>query len=342
MLFDDILEAAIPTKGRSYTPGLITVLRTFGQQIARSPRYVLTEDMVWVTEQIAESKPSTFTKGLPLCRLPHPVMWLELPFVFRQNFRAANHPADYHAPFDAADKDFAPPPATIGFLLEEVGERMIQVTHAWVHRDGAVNICIRGMLISTGPDLLNPPESLETSKREMDKSPHSWAARHTRTAADLAALNELYCRLDTVGLPIMDPYMRELYHAARGNPATLAKYDAMADYDLLGEWRFVLASLMMLNSRNILDYQEVDRSKLNKARAKNPRKPPALDYHMVNFRISRVARNAGKAHGMTNEELKKHMVQGHPKVRRTGVFWWSPFIRGYQGEVTPPTYIVRP
>lgn len=34
------------------------------------------------------------------------------------------------------------------------------------------------------------------------------------------------------------------------------------------------------------------------------------------------------ASGISREAARQHLVRGHFKIRRTGVYWWSPFLRG--------------
>jgi hypothetical protein len=36
-----------------------------------------------------------------------------------------------------------------------------------------------------------------------------------------------------------------------------------------------------------------------------------------------------------------HLVRGHFKVRRTGLFWWSPHVRGKGEAPVGQTYIVK-
>lgn len=338
MLFDEILKASLDPGRVRYTDGMLAGLRSLGKLITENPRYILSEDMVWVTEQIAESKPTTFTKGLPLCRLPYPTVWLELPYSYRQAYRDAHHPESYYVNIDS---DLAPRPASIGFLLEQIDPETIRVTHAWIHHDDVINICYRGMLLHLGTTLVGDPATIKIERRN-DEGFHAWADRYTRRPGEEAALNELHCRVQMISIPLMDGYIRDIAKASRGDMAMIERYEELAEFDLIGEWRFCMAALMMLNSRNLLDYQNVDRSKLNRARARNPKKPPALDYRTINLRLPRIARNAARSRGMSNEDLKRHWVTGHPKVRQTGVFWWSPFTRGYRGEAEPPTYRVKP
>jgi hypothetical protein len=54
--------------------------------------------------------------------------------------------------------------------------------------------------------------------------------------------------------------------------------------------------------------------------------------------LSRIQRNRI---GSDNPiDIQAHPVRGHWKLRSTGLFWWSPFIRG-TGSVRSKPYLVR-
>jgi hypothetical protein len=88
----------------------------------------------------------------------------------------------------------------------------------------------------------------------------------------------------------------------------------------------------MLNTRNAIEETVADQSKLNRARAKQG-KPPLADYRIMTLKLSAARRRAAEAAGMSEQEMRMHWCRGHFKVRRTGVFWWSPHIRGRQAPL---------
>jgi hypothetical protein len=114
----------------------------------------------------------------------------------------------------------------------------------------------------------------------------------------------------------------------------------MAHGDLLSEWRFVLALLTMLNSRNIFDIAPAqDLTKLNKSRGRTG-KPPLLVTRTVHLSMSKVQKNRLEAGGSRN--VMAHLVKGHFKIRSTGLFWWTPHVRGNIGTAPiTPTYDVK-
>jgi hypothetical protein len=82
-----------------------------------------------------------------------------------------------------------------------------------------------------------------------------------------------------------------------------------------------------MNSRNAIEHRDVDLSGLNKARIKRGR-PAFVPYQTTHLRLSQAQTRAFRAGLLTREQAGWHSVRGHFKVRKTGVYWWSPFGRG--------------
>src|SRR5262245_13639140 len=60
------------------------------------------------------------------------------------------------------------------------------------------------------------------------------------------------------------------------------------------------------------------------------------------YRISKGRQRAAEAAGMTRAEMRAHLVRGHFKLRRTGVYWWSSFVRGRGTGLIRQHYGVEP
>jgi hypothetical protein len=91
----------------------------------------------------------------------------------------------------------------------------------------------------------------------------------------------------------------------------------------------IRAVVLLLNSKNLTGVTAADTpsAKLQRARAKCG-KPPLLDYSRIDIRLSGyMARHAGQA-ADPRSPLRLHVVRGHFKIRKTGVFWWSAYARG--------------
>lgn len=101
--------------------------------------------------------------------------------------------------------------------------------------------------------------------------------------------------------------------------------------DLAGEVEHVLATLLMLVARQATDRKDVTEdqlAKLNKSRVKRG-KPPLLGHREITMKLSavRLRRTGAGTSGSTSTKAL-HLVIGHFKTRKSGVYWWNPFFRG--------------
>jgi hypothetical protein len=99
------------------------------------------------------------------------------------------------------------------------------------------------------------------------------------------------------------------------------------EQDILGEAPFAETVIAMMNSRNAIEHRPVDLAGLNRARAKKKR-PLFLPYRTTHLRLSQAQTRAFRAGLLSREDAGRHRVRGHFKIRKTGVYWWSPFFRG--------------
>jgi hypothetical protein len=87
--------------------------------------------------------------------------------------------------------------------------------------------------------------------------------------------------------------------------------------------------LFMLNCKNLYDSTFIPLSNaLQKSRIKRG-KLPLFEYRICRLKLSenkfytRLAQQ-----GMSKNEIRVHIVRGHFKCRKSGIYWWSPFMRG--------------
>lgn len=108
----------------------------------------------------------------------------------------------------------------------------------------------------------------------------------------------------------------------------------------------ILCLLLMINSPSQIleidagaDNQDVDAKRARQGR------PPLANWRPIRFDISRF-QQAGFVNGerpANQREVAEHFVRGHFKVRKSGLFWWSPYVRNQMGETAvavPRDYIV--
>lgn len=109
--------------------------------------------------------------------------------------------------------------------------------------------------------------------------------------------------------------------------------------DVEGEPAYMEALLICLQAKNILHSSPLDiPEKLQNARVKSG-KQKLVEFTRVDIDLSRGA--SGRAGvGQDRAALRAHFVRGHFKIRQTGIFWWSPYVRGdaVLGTVRQPEY----
>ena len=94
-------------------------------------------------------------------------------------------------------------------------------------------------------------------------------------------------------------------------------------------------------SRNLVECKSGDLARLNSARRRSGNRT-LLDYSEVTISLSKRDRAAAKSHAVSSTDLRRHIVRGHFKVRKGGIFWWRPCIRGSAaaGTVVRTGYVV--
>jgi hypothetical protein len=124
------------------------------------------------------------------------------------------------------------------------------------------------------------------------------------------------------------------------NKAMIRDFTTKWECDMQGEGGWVNCFLAMLNSKNpCVEHTSVDLSRLNKSRRKLGRSE-FLPYQRTRLAMSRSQARIAQARGIDREAARAHLVRGHFKIRSSGVFWWSAFVRGdaSKGEVKRQEY----
>jgi hypothetical protein len=88
----------------------------------------------------------------------------------------------------------------------------------------------------------------------------------------------------------------------------------------------LLGVLMLLNTHNGTRQQTANMDRLNRARAKR-RLPALLGYSTVTLHLAG-RRAETRRWGNSSDAVREHLVRGHFKIRKSGIFWWSPHSRG--------------
>jgi hypothetical protein len=172
----------------------------------------------------------------------------------------------------------------------------------------------------------------EDLKAWMERSMfHDWS-RH----ADKAGERQALAQLNRHAMPFVSPhavgFLEWCAKQAFSSPTKLRNFMEMVvrqswEADIEGEAPMAETVMALMNSKNAVEYHDVDLKALNKSRAKMKRQQ-FLPYRVTDLRLSQAQRRAFHAGLITREQAGLHSVRGHFKVRRTGVYWWHPFERG--------------
>ena len=315
--------------------------RIFGEKVKRAQRFTLDRGTVRLALTVAEGAPSKWASGLGICRLPFKTTWIDFAFQDRLDWQRE---AEEERRLKIVQMDGAPPPVRLGFLLEEGSDKHeIIVTQAWVHDGGYASIGHLSFKIDTSPDFNIDQVKATSDKDDMLRGDEvGWATQWLRKRRELDAAAELQQRIQSFVPDFMVPVWGDI--ARKVSPEKFRQLEQTAIYDLRSEWRFVLAILTILNSRNVVRVdQETDLTKLNKSRAK-AKKPPLLGHREIKLQLSKVVKNRLGISGDGSRDIRAHWVISHFKHRATGIFFWTAHVRGKGSDETvdPNRYKVTP
>jgi len=340
-----------------------------GRVIEQAQRFEIGDDVAKACGQLVFSRPSSLLAALPLCRLPYETMWVECrgglgqAENLRKDFDDAPVPWKQGVLVEAFE-------GQRGFMsfawmhnhyadIDKVLDHPVNSTPIGIYFDWRADGDVRHVA-STAHDMIEkgaPPDEAQWIGAFRRYVEQKWHALNSpeRVAHFMTGFDpwskfkkddreiEALLALDRHMLPGLAPH--SLGIAARILSAAKTQEDARHfcmkwEADMQGEGTWVQCLLAMLNSKNpVVEHAQVDLTKLNKARRKSG-KAPFLGYAKTRLKMSRVQANIARANGIDRETARQHLVRGHFKIRATGVFWWSPFLRGdaRKGEVKRQEY----
>lgn len=305
-------------------------------------RMEIGQDVVDAAREVIKSRPSTVLSAFHLARPPFPVTWLEWLMEPTAEIRrrgwliVEQDPGTHRAILFGLESEKALQVAGIGMILRteidprgaisfsgaelkaarKFKEKMLSPSKP--HRVFDVGKIFRRMFGNTPPDELAFSPDPAFQRAVKDLSP-----------ADIVALQELADRIE--------PHSIE--HGSFGNIIDVTD-EAYGEAARLCQE--LVAILLLLNSRNATETgPEPDLRAINRARTRKG-DPPLLPLRPVILDITRRLRAARRA-GISDapSDIRAALVRGHFKVRKSGVFWWSPHIRGNVGEISGRDYLVR-
>jgi len=317
MLADDLLAAPYSSTFHR------AVFEEVKRAVASAVRFVLDREVVAAAHLVPEAMPSSILQGLPLCRLPYPTTWFEY---------AGN---DRPGMVDAGTAI----PHRVGLLCEAAPESSDEFTAHVIWRNGrkggSLELCPVALLIDLTPEgrLARDP-NLAIQKRgagaeglqrvllaSNQRRNLKIAASPRELEAALALSNRTFFIRSRYFAPLANAVIEQAGAAALEQLLTFSRANAEAEAGLL------LGILMLLNTRNGTTRQPADLVKLNAARLKRGTRP-LLEHWTVTLRLSAAQSRALARSGVSAHEMRAHLVRGHFKIRRTGIYWWSHHIRG--------------
>ena len=351
-LIDDLAATAA-------SPGAMRgMFRAFTSELARAEVFELMPDVVEACKEVLKSKPSSIVQALSLARAPYQHMWVEWA-VPRVPGAAENVPR------------------RVGFMIEaENGFQRGVISWAWSHEGEGPSPCPLGCrfdwhpmgdvvaegtsvvkqaaellkeLPSTGDAQLDaiiaqmakvarPPQNIDRLGAKKALSATASWKRFDTADSEIAAIQELGRHMQPFVPHWAVPTLVEL--RMKAGEAMMERAATQWLQDLEGEPIFALAVIVALNSRNMLELAKEDLSRLNRSRVKS-RKLPLRE--CVETRLSLSRRLRGREEVAAGAAaVRQHLVRGHFKVRRSGIYWWSPHVRGKGSPAPRIGYTVFP
>jgi hypothetical protein len=309
------------------------MFRRFAERLRSAVRFEIAPEVGAMAHAVKDSSAGRLKSAMQFCRLPFDLVWLEW-----LGPAASLGVSNGASPVDP----LRPVPCRMGVLVESGAGRLDagMVSYAWAHNRTVPNVAVLSTTFDWGAIPSAVPTIVEDTQAPFDyvSSMRKFIQYKKDNANDLLALRG---RHGVVPCPYMAEAVSRLI-AAR--PWDVAPLMDGAWQDIRGEQRFVEALLATLNFRNLVQVDpEENWGVLNKARRKLGR-PAKLSFRKVVVSVSRVhARKCAAAKGAGGGGMPLHIVRGHPKIRKTGIYWWSPFLRGDEayGRIDRSKYEVR-
>jgi hypothetical protein len=348
-------------------------LTSLGKELARAECFELAPEVVDACVNVSRSKPSSILSALPYTRVPFSKCWVEwtpstgresenpnrpvpqkigflteaqgdlshgsMTWAWRHNGNVAGLPLMVGPMGSTFDwRQGADVPGTFATISEKIAREMSPQQIEAIKQAG----------LEWRPDAVikaahNWHLSADKAATVLHEIPH-WKKHAQDTveqaaAADLA--NHAFLGLSRHCGNLVMNISRRVQAGDMAQEVAFALGKSWSD-DVLGEMSFAQAFFIMLNSKNAVEMRREDLAKLNRARSKKGR-PALQEFTMTALRLpSRLMRAGAGVEAAAARAARQHLVRGHFKVRSTGIFWWSPFVRGDASQAVPRVaYAVR-
>lgn len=326
MLFVDVEENLRTMAKRPEGLFYSSVMSGVISRIKEASVFVLDQNATAMCANVFFSRPSSIISALEYVRLPAPSVWIEYSnLAAREAFARLGNENQWVEGAVFIEKT--------GLLLTQ-GEGVIDMEAVAQYRrdDGPSIIELMSARctfdttpgIKLDPDARRQPHKIEHSATGQAKRYYDLLSRDEK---EVAAKDEIRGRF------------AGSLHPDWAKVASLTPNEAMRDSiskmltghldDIFRMFTTqILPSLILMNCRNAVEEEYVDApAKLNKARKAKGR-PEIGPYRIVKLKLRPKQRRIYEERGYTGVQMAGGLVIGHFKVRKTGVFWWSPYLRG--------------
>jgi hypothetical protein len=310
MLCDELIAYGAPQSG-------MDVSRLF-PAIREAQKFVLGPDFASVADALS-SDYTGLVRVFDRCRLPYAKTWIEVAHSDRPHFWKAAMQAP----------NFQQRPKRVGFLLSATREDLSAwKTHLFWSNEAGPSAAALAMQFDMTQNLNRIDTAYELNLKDLhptlfargtvEKHP-GWTSANDDVR--LAMLHHTEPASPDYDIPFSPDIPVERYSEFA------SMLVALAQSDWAGEAGFILSAIGLLNARNVVDTVMVDQRKLNKARVRRG-KPPLFEHKVLKISHRQTVRAYGEGSRGDHGPLRAHMVRGHFKARRSGIFFWSPHVRG--------------
>jgi hypothetical protein len=297
-----------------------------------SQKMVVTSDLWNAANEVCLSKPSSIRSALPLVRLPYEQLWME--------WKEPNYDITWGALITGLDS-FGYGYFRVFYELNEVimstgllacfdFVRDVNLipwrTVGWLreyYQDGVAE-----WERVAGPYRLDKEDDAARAAAAMEQWETAGYVPHwLNDKSEVDAFWELQKNI----FAIQDFAFEEWWSALRDD-STDSEYAAKLRESAAATGRqaaMVRTVLALLNSKNITTQEAIGAVAMpNHLRRKMPTQKKLYAHHLLKLDLTKSQRNRASACGLTEDQMRAHLVRGHFKVRQSGIFWWSPFVRG--------------
>lgn len=334
-LMDDIAKAAIQIVGPNRSHPILSVFPELNEDIAASPRFLLTEQTIMAATEIAMSRPKVILDSLEHCRVPFDSMWVEWP-----DKQRCKHLSEALGSYlETPDR---PVPPRLGFYLTaDKGGRSGRLTWVWsspehvrsIEMDGFANVgCIYVQF--NFDERIPQPEFIQASMVTNQLFEY-WKDNPVQQQA-------LYRIWETSRHVPSKWGERYLDWVEKRGDTDMTAFLGNCYADVYGEYiTFITVILLLTASRRAVEYKPVDRSKINKVRTAK-KEAPLFDHNEVVMHVVRPKEGVHRGPlSFTRKSPRIHLVSRY--LARRGDKHWivEPYFRG-DGAYKPRTVHVKP